>query len=376
MSWHLAYRANGKFGLRPQLFCLRRHSRGTPWYDRCYRRTVVVDVYGISYECSVCSLPITVTGKALKLVYIFTSQFDVFSPLLRRIFTRELPVPGTSVSSVQPYQYPERLSVMYGIHTCTLSIFVMYVGHTHNHIRVCIFPGYYPTKNFCNFCRILISVLGTSGSSVRRCRKDPGYGVQHVYTRPELLEVLYDFRTRTRNFCEFCKTRATIPGVREHHGLYPPGTSVSYVCLCNNTRNLWKLCNTSIPVPETCGSYVRPPYPCPESTNPTELKRETFYTIHISLTDLRASSVFPHTSTFQLLDRSWSRISSLLPPASCLQFLSCIGFSNPTARRYHRVLLPLALGLSASQFWAQEQKSLQKLYTYVVSTRGDLNSRH
>ena len=39
-------------------------------------------------------------------------------------------------------------------------------------------------------------------------------------------------------------------------------------------------------------------------------------------------------STFQLLDRPWSQVSSLLPPGSCLHFLSRIGFSNPTARRF------------------------------------------
>ena len=34
-----------------------------------------------------------------------------------------------------------------------------------------------------------------------------------------------------------------------------------------------------------------------------------------------------HTSTFQLLDKPWSQVSSLLPPDSCLQVLSRIGFS-------------------------------------------------
>ena len=38
--------------------------------------------------------------------------------------------------------------------------------------------------------------------------------------------------------------------------------------------------------------------------------------------------------TFQLLDKPWSQVSSLLPPGSCLQLLSRIGFSNPTARRF------------------------------------------
>ena len=43
---------------------------------------------------------------------------------------------------------------------------------------------------------------------------------------------------------------------------------------------------------------------------------------------------FPHTFAFQLLDKPWSQVSSLLPPGFCLQFLSRIGSSNPTARRF------------------------------------------
>ena len=35
-----------------------------------------------------------------------------------------------------------------------------------------------------------------------------------------------------------------------------------------------------------------------------------------------------------LLDKPWSQVSSLLPPDTCLQFLSRIGFSIPTARRF------------------------------------------
>ena len=34
-----------------------------------------------------------------------------------------------------------------------------------------------------------------------------------------------------------------------------------------------------------------------------------------------------------LLDKPWSQVSSLLPPGTCLQFLSRIGFSIPTAAR-------------------------------------------
>ena len=36
-----------------------------------------------------------------------------------------------------------------------------------------------------------------------------------------------------------------------------------------------------------------------------------------------------HTFTFQLLDKPWPQVSSLLPPGSCLQLFSRIGFSSP-----------------------------------------------
>ena len=35
-----------------------------------------------------------------------------------------------------------------------------------------------------------------------------------------------------------------------------------------------------------------------------------------------------------LLDKPWSQVSSLLPPVTCLQFLSRIGFSISTTRRF------------------------------------------
>ena len=46
-------------------------------------------------------------------------------------------------------------------------------------------------------------------------------------------------------------------------------------------------------------------------------------------------SFFLHTFTLQLLNQSWSKVPSLLPPGSCLQFLSRIGLSNPTARLFY-----------------------------------------
>ena len=59
--------------------------------------------------------------------------------------------------------------------------------------------------------------------------------------------------------------------IRDRHILYPPGTSMSSVRPCHNTRDFCEFCNTSIPVPETSRSSVRLlSYPYPESTNPTE----------------------------------------------------------------------------------------------------------
>ena len=40
------------------------------------------------------------------------------------------------------------------------------------------------------------------------------------------------------------------------------------------------------------------------------------------------------TFTVQLLDKLWSQASSLLPPGTCLPFLSRVGLSIPTARRF------------------------------------------
>ena len=71
--------------------------------------------------------------------------------------------------------------------------------------------------------------------------------------------------------------------------------------------------------------------------------------------------------SFQLLDKPWSQVSSLLPPGSCLRFLSRIGFSNPThcSSIFHRVLLSHALALSESQF-VHSKKSI-RIYTSMHS---------
>ena len=78
-----------------------------------------------------------------------------------------------------------------------------------------IYPGYYPTKNFCKFCRAFAPVPRIPGGSVR-----------HSYLCPELLEVLYArvHNTRgtgtacfvpARNVCEFCTPVPQYPELLE-----------------------------------------------------------------------------------------------------------------------------------------------------------------
>ena len=50
--------------------------------------------------------------------------------------------------------------------------------------------------------------------------------------------------------------------------------------------------------------------------------------------DLGDRTWYPHHFYFPThLDKLWSQVSSLLPPGTCLQFLSRIGLGFPTARR-------------------------------------------
>ena len=81
---------------------------------------------------------------------------------------------------------------------------------------------------------------------------------------------------------------------------------------------------------------------------------------------------FSNTFTLQLLDKPWSQVASLLSPGSCLQFLSRIRFSNPTARRFFIECCWLTL----SRFPQVNLCTRKSPHTYVrVCTRGDLNSR-
>ena len=66
---------------------------------------------------------------------------------------------------------------------------------------------------------------------------------------------------------------------------------MSSVCLYHVTRNFWKFCNTSIPVPESSKSSVRFPYPYPESTNPREHNLETFHHLFYALVGTWYSAV-------------------------------------------------------------------------------------
>ena len=76
---------------------------------------------------------------------------------------------------------------------------------------------------------------------------------------------------------------------------------------------------------------------------------------------------FSHPFTFQLLDKPWSQVSSLLSPGSCLQFLSRIDRVQHShcSSIFYRVLLTHALALSASQF--VHKKKSQRIYTRTHS---------
>ena len=73
-----------------------------------------------------------------------------------------------------------------------------------------------------------------------------------------------------------------------------------------------------------------------------------------------------HTSTFQLLDKPWSQVSSLLPP----RFLPSIFIAHRVQQShcssiFHRALLTHALALSASQL--VHKKKSQRIYASMHS---------
>ena len=76
--------------------------------------------------------------------------------------------------------------------------------------------------------------------------------------------------------------------------------------------------------------------------------------------------LFSHKSTFQLLDKPWSQVSSLLPLGFCLGvFIAHRVQQSHFSSSFHRVLLTHALALSASHF--VHTKKFQRIYTSMHS---------
>ena len=75
---------------------------------------------------------------------------------------------------------------------------------------------------------------------------------------------------------------------------------------------------------------------------------------------------FSHTSTFQLPNKPWSQVSSLLPHGSCLQlFISHRVQQSHCSSIFHRVLLAHAFALSASQ--SVHKKNSPRIFTSMHS---------
>ena len=76
--------------------------------------------------------------------------------------------------------------------------------------------------------------------------------------------------------------------------------------------------------------------------------------------------VVSHTSTFPLLDKPWSQVSSLLPPRFSPSILIARRVQQSHCSPiFHRVLLSHALALSANQF--VNKKKSQRIYTSMHS---------
>ena len=110
------------------------------------------------------------------------------------------------------------------------------------------------TRKFWKFCTTFMPVPGTFGCSVRPCHNTRGPATScfvparsfcelctPVPQYPELLEVLHEFRTRTRNFWKFCKIPIPLPGtsVTSVDCGTIPGVRV---CFCYNTRGALYSC--------------------------------------------------------------------------------------------------------------------------------------
>ena len=80
-----------------------------------------------------------------------------------------------------------------------------------------------------------------------------------------------------------------------------------------------------------------------------------------------SSFSFSHTSTFQLLDKPWSQVSSLLPPVLAFDFYRAYlrVQQSHCSSIFHRVLLTHALARSASQF--VHKKKFPRIHTSMHS---------
>ena len=72
--------------------------------------------------------------------------------------------------------------------------------------------------------------------------------------------------------------------------------------------------------------------------------------------------------TFQLLDKPWSQVSSLLPPGACLQFLSRLltGFSNPAARRFFISSVANSRSRAFRKSTCAQEKAPTNLHEYAL----------
>ena len=103
-----------------------------------------------------------------------------------------------------------------------------------------------------------------------------------------------------------------------------------------------------------------------QHTQPTEQRRGSEHTHWSGHLQAFRTLFFSHTFTFQLLDKPWSQVSSLLPPGSCLQILIAHRVQQSHCSSiFYRVLLTHALALSASQF--VHKKKSQRIYTSMHS---------
>ena len=144
-----------KVGLRPPKFVLRRHSRGTVWYDLLHNSI---------RERGCCPSQHSLSLHDLSPRWWLSTALKATSDCLGDVVG--VRACHTSSMDPPPLQTPPP--------------------------RPCIYLGFTRTRNFCKFCRTFIPVPGTSAISVRQC---------HSIFIP------------ARNFCKFC---TPVPQYPEH----------------------------------------------------------------------------------------------------------------------------------------------------------------